>query len=243
MIPMNNVRTLISKIKTSESSYPVVVFNETGRIYTFINPYSYHLVRKKVELFGQMDGLFVDGMLMCLLCNILYGLKIHRRSFDNTTVAKDLFSYLSHSRKSVYFVGASENEIVRSITNYRKAYPQMNIIGYRNGFFKTIEERKDTIEQIKRLSPDFLVVGMGAILQEEFLLEVKGEGFCGIGFSCGGYIRQSAEGIEYFPKWIDKFNLRAFYRLYKEKGMFRRLYNVLLEFPVLFIYDFLRLKK
>ena len=240
---MNEIRKIISQIEVSEINYPNQIFNEEGRLYTFINPYSYHFVRKKLALFGQMDGLFVDGMLMCLLCNILYGLKIHRRSFDNTTVAKDLFSYLSHSVRSIYFIGASEDEIARSIANYKRAYPKMNIIGYRNGFFRTKREREEAIEKIVSLSPDFLVVGMGTILQEEFLLEVKNRGFCGIGFSCGGYVRQSAEGIEYFPKWIDKFNLRAFYRLYKEKGMFRRLYNVLLEFPVLFIYDFFMSKR
>ena len=44
------------------------------------------------------------------------------------------------------------------------------------------------------------------------------------------------------PKWVNKYNLRAFYRLFHEKGLWCRLYNVLIEFPILFTWDTLRTK-
>ena len=59
----------------------------------------------------------------------------------------------------------------------------------------------------------------------------------GIGFTCGGFLHQTAQRMNYYPDWINKYNLRAFYRLYKEKGLFKRLYNVLIQFPILFTID------
>ena len=39
----------------------------------------------------------------------------------------------------------------------------------------------------------------------------------GVGFTCGGFIHQTANNeIEYYPLWIDRMNLRFVYRMYKE---------------------------
>ena len=89
---------------------------------------------------------------------------------------------------------------------------------------------------------DFTVVGMGSPLQERFALDLKNAGYRGVVFTCGGFLHQSARRINYYPEWVDKLKLRAFYRLFHEKGMFPRLYNVLLEFPVLFTYDTIKTK-
>lgn len=59
----------------------------------------------------------------------------------------------------------------------------------------------------------------------------------GIAFTCGGFLHQTSHKINYYPNWVNKLNLRAFYRLTHEKGMFVRLWNVLIEFPIMFIGD------
>ena len=232
-----DVSSVIFKLFSSEQIYPLPLFEKTGKVYSFINPYGYHLLRKNYGLYDRLDGLYVDGILMCVLCKMLYGLKISRRSFDNTTVAKDLFAYLSTTGKTVYFVGAKRNEIEKAIEEYKKNYPQMHISGFRSGYFLSDRDYRDCIYNILIQKPDFVVVGMGAILQEKFLLDLKDAGFEGIGFTCGGFIRQSSNGINYFPKWIDKYHLRSFYRLYKEKETRKRLYNLLIQYPFLFLYD------
>lgn len=233
---------ILEKALFVESSSKDCIFNTKGKMYSFINPYGYHLVRKNKDLFEKLDGLFVDGILFCLFSRWFYRFKITRRSFDLTTVAAGLFDFIVKNNKSIYFVGAKQAEIERSILQYKLAYPKMNIVGFRNGYFVNDKEYITEIRKIVQINPDYVVVGMGAIKQEEFLIALKNNEYKGIGFTCGGFIHQSVNGIYYYPEWINRYNLRAFYRLYKEKETRKRLYSVFFQFPVLFIRDFVSYK-
>ena len=116
----------------------------------------------------------------------------------------------------------------------------MKIAGYRNGYFIDNDDRKKAIADIIKSKSDFAIIGMGSPLQEQFALDLKNAGYKGIVFTCGGFLHQSASDINYYP--VNKYNLRAFYRLFHEKGLWCRLYNVLIEFPILFTWDTLRTK-
>lgn len=236
---MNN-REFVRKIADSASTYPDETFaSGFGRVYTCVNPFSYHLVRQHQELYESMDGLFVDGMTMCWLIRLLWGKRVPRLSFDMSGMAVDLFSHLNTKAqdRSIYFLGTKQDVLEETIKQFRKSYPNMNIAGYRNGYFIDNDDRKRAINEIVNNDSDFTIVGMGSPLQEQFAIDLKNSGYKGIVFTCGGFLHQTAEGIKYYPDWINKYNLRAFYRLYKEKGLFKRLYNVLIEFPILFSYD------
>jgi N-acetylglucosaminyldiphosphoundecaprenol N-acetyl-beta-D-mannosaminyltransferase len=235
---MNN-KLFVNKVAYTANLYPDKIFSSPRKIYTCVNPYSYHLLRQHINIYDTIDGLFVDGMLMCLLIRLLWRTKILRLSFDMTTMAADLFDYLNKSEKdlSIYFVGAKQKEIEGSVTRIRLSYPNMKIVGFRNGYFDSDSMRKQAIENIIKLNPDFTVIGMGALLQEAFAIDLKKRGYQGIAFTCGGFLHQTSTQINYYPQWINRFNLRAFYRLFHEKGMIKRLYYVLIEFPLLFTWD------
>lgn len=227
----------VNKITESAANYPHNTFSNKGAVYTCVNPFSYHIVRERMELYRRFDGLYVDGLLMCKLINLLWARKIPRLSFDMSGMAVDLFSRLDSNDETIYFVGAKQDKLEASISQIESAYPKMHIVGYRNGYFSGITEREDVIQHIISVNPDFTIVGMGSPLQEEFAIDLKDAGYNGIVFTCGGFLHQTADGICYYPDWINRYNLRAFYRLYREKGLFKRLYNVLLEFPMMFFID------
>ncbi|MDE5808174.1 MAG: WecB/TagA/CpsF family glycosyltransferase [Muribaculaceae bacterium] len=235
-------KEFITKIHTSASKYPNEVFSVPGKIYTCVNSFSYHIFRKNPALYKDMDGLFVDGFTMCWWIKTLWGHKIPRLSFDMTGMAVDLFEKLENGEENIYFVGARQDDIENTMKQIRSAYPKIRIAGYRNGYFLSEKERADELRNIVALSPDFTIVGMGLPLQENFASDLRKAGYKGIVFTCGGFLHQTVNSINYYPAWINKYNLRAFYRLYKEKGLFKRLYYVLLEFPVLFTYDSLKAK-
>lgn len=236
---MNN-REFVNKIADSASVYPDVTFSSGyGRVYTCVNPFSYHLVRCHQSLYESMDGLFVDGMTMCWLIRLLWGKRVPRLSFDMSGIAVDLFSLLNTKDidRSIYFIGTKQDVIEKTMDQFRENYPYMNVAGYRNGYFIDVDDRRKAISDIIESDSDFAIVGMGSPLQEQFALDLKNAGYKGIVFTCGGFLHQSAKNINYYPKWVNKFNLRAFYRLFHEKGLWGRLYNVLIEFPVLFMWD------
>lgn len=237
-----NTEKLVSIIRRAYTAYPDKVFSQKGANYTCINPYSYGILRKYQDLIDNFDGIFVDGISMCWWIRIFYGIKVPRLSFDMTTIAKDFFETLSANGQSVYFIGAKDEEVSETVRLIKEEYPNLNILGFRNGFFKDSEERKLSINTIVKKNPDFVVIGMGTPLQEQYMIDLRNAGFKGTSFTCGGYLRQASKGIHYFPDWVDRYNLRGIYRQFKEKGIFKRNYNTLIQFPILFTYDSIKSK-
>ena len=158
-------------------------------------------------------------------------------------MAFDLFDYLNkHIDYDIYFIGSKQEEIEGATRHIQANYPNLQIKGFRNGYFKDQNERSHVLNEIISLNPNYVVIGMGSPIQEQFAIDLKAAGYNGIVFTCGGFFHQTKENINYYPNWINKYNLRAFYRLYREHGLFKRLYNVLVEFPILFTIDSVKAK-
>lgn len=239
-----DIRKLVENINLTSSGFPDRTLSEKGKVYTCLNPYSYHIFKKHSKEYERLDGIFVDGMLMCRLIYRLWGYRIPRLSMDMSGMAPVLFSRLNDpaSTETLYLIGARQQEVENTARQIREAYPNIHIAGVRNGYFKTPEERRKAIEEIVSKQPDFTLIGMGSPLQETFAADLRDAGYKGIGFTCGGFLHQTSSNINYYPEWVNKYELRAFYRLYKEKGLFGRLYNVLLQFPALFTADTMKYK-
>lgn len=207
-------------------------------IYTFLNPVSYLYALDNKDLFGQFDGIFADGSILVSAIKIVYGEKITRRSFDMTSMAPLLFDYAENNGKSIYIVASKQDEVEKAVGIFKERYPKLDIIGYRNGYFSSEEEMDIEAKRIVDINPDFVIIGMGVIMQERFLIKVKKAGFKGIGFTCGGFIHQTAKNeIKYYPEWVDRMNVRFLYRMYKEPHTRKRYIQAALLFPARFIYE------
>lgn len=229
---------LVDKISHTELKGESTYLKEKGKIYSFLNPVSYLDALNHRDLFCKLDGLFADGSLLVAAIRLLYGKQVTRRSFDMTSVAPQLFEYAQQNQKSIFIIASKQEQVEKAVNIYKERYPEINIIGYRNGYFTNEEEKDEEAKHIVGLNPDFLIVGMGAIAQERFLLKVKETGFKGIGFTCGGFIHQTASNmIDYYPAWIDRMNLRFLYRMYKEPHTRKRYVKAGLFFPVRFIWE------
>lgn len=231
------MRTTFAKIIISTNSNSLNgLLNERNKIYTFLNPVSYLTALDNKDLFNQFDGIFADGSLLVAAIKLLYGTKVTRRSFDMTSLAPQLFEYAENSGKTIYIVASKQEETEKAIEIFKERYPNLKFAGYRNGYFSNEEEQEKEAAYITQLNPDFLIVGMGALMQEKFLLKVKNAGYQGIGFTCGGFVHQTSKNeIDYYPKWIDKLNLRFIYRMYKEKHTRKRYLTAAFIFPFRFL--------
>ena len=106
------------------------------------------------------------------------------------------------------------------------------------------KERDCFLNELVDLNPDAVVVGMGAILQEQLLSDLYVKGWRGLGFTCGGYIHQTAmSGVNYYPDFIDKYNLRWLYRMIKEPKLIYRYLVSYPQFLFLFIVDLYKYRK
>lgn len=167
---------------------------------------------------------------------MVYGKQVTRRSFDMTSMAPELFSYAEENGKTIYIVASKQEQVEKAMEIFRERYPKVKFAGYRNGYFASEQEMDEEAKHITELNPDFLIVGMGALMQEKFLLKVKNAGYQGVGFTCGGFIHQTSKNeIDYYPAWVDKTNLRFVYRMWKEPHTRKRYVMAGLLFPVRFI--------
>ena len=213
---------------------------ENGKLYSFINPYSYLILRRENSL-NNIDFLFVDGGLLSSMLTFSLGMKIPRVSFDMTSLAPRVFSNAELLGGTIYLVGSKNDEIKRAVINIKNSYPNLNIIGYRNGYFLG-DEYVNELDKISLINPNILIVGMGAPIQEKFLIDCRNRGWTGTGFTCGGFFHQTAKAIQYYPEWIDRFNLRWLYRIYDEPKLLRRYLIDYSKFLVVFAYDVFKLK-
>ena len=227
---------LVEKIVTTEFVSIKDVFARAGKVYTFLNPVSYLSALDNKELFVRFDGIFADGSILVAAIKLVYGKDVTRRSFDMTSLAPDLLSYAETHGKSVYIVASRQEQVEKAVGIFKERYPKLLVVGYRNGYFASEKEQDEEVRHIVEVNPDFLIVGMGALMQERFLLKVKDFGYRGIGFTCGGFIHQTAKDeIDYYPAWVDRMNLRFLYRIYKEKHTRKRYLQAALLFPTRFI--------
>lgn len=227
---------IIKKIIDREIIPVNFVLEEKRKVYTFLNPVSYIEAMRHKDMFMQFDGIYADGSILVKAIRILYGRKVTRKSFDTTSLAADVFDYATKEGKSIYIVSSEQNSVEKAVNHIKERFNGIQVIGYRNGFFKNEEEKDLEIRKIISLNPDYLIVGMGVIKQEEFLLRAKEAGYQGIGFTCGGFISQIAQNnIDYYPAWVDRMNVRFLYRMYKEPHTRKRYLKAGILFPIVFV--------
>lgn len=227
---------LVRKIIFTEQIPLTDILSKKGKIYTFLNPVSYLSALEHKPLFGGFDGIFADGSILVAAIRLIYGKRVTRRSFDMTSLAPELLSYAETHNKSVYIVASRQEQVEKAVGIFKERYSKLSVTGYRNGYFVSEKEQELEALHIAEVNPDYLIVGMGALMQEQFLLKVKNAGFTGIGFTCGGFIHQTAKDeIDYYPGWVDRMNLRFLYRMYKEKHTRKRYLQAALQFPTRFI--------
>lgn len=228
------VPPLVEKILRSDGLTMEELLERKGSIYTFLNPVSYLNAQKEKDLFQAFDGIFADGSLLVKAIRLLYGRKVMRRSFDMTSLAPVLLRYALQEGKRVAIIASKQEEVEQAVEIIRDQYPGIDITYWRNGYFSSATEIEAEARHIAGIAPDYLIVGMGIVLQEKMLLCAKKEGFEGIGFTCGGFIHQLCGGKDYYPAWIDSHNLRFVYRMYKEPHTRSRYAKAAIIFPPVF---------
>ena len=155
-----------------------------------------------------------------------------------TSLGRALLEVSASEGKSLYYVASKQEDVEKAVAMFRDRFAGVNIVGYRNGYFANDEEMAKEARHIAKVNPDFLVVGMGAVRQEEFLLRVKRAGYRGVGFTCGGFIHQTAlRDTDYYPAWIDRRDIRFLYRMWKEPYTRKRYLKAGFLFPLKFVWE------
>ncbi|MNM85668.1 putative N-acetylmannosaminyltransferase [compost metagenome] len=124
--------------------------------------------------------------------------------------------------KGIYLLGAKEEVLLKCSENLLIKYPELNIVGMKNGYFK--KEDSDLIaEDIKSKNPYAIFIAMGSPRQEEFISKYMDELPCKIFMGVGGSFDVFAGNVNRAPKWMISLGLEWLYRVSKEPWRIKRL--------------------
>ncbi len=124
-------------------------------------------------------------------------------------------------QKSFYIVGAKSSVIEDTVEKLKIDFPDINIVGYRDGYIKNDAQRLSLIEDIVAKKPDVVFVAMGSpkqeLLMEEMLVRHRA-----IYQGLGGSLDVYTGNVKRAPKWWIDHNLEFAYRLLKEPKRIKR---------------------
>ena len=126
-----------------------------------------------------------------------------------------------YKEKTFYLVGGKQQIINETVEKLRFEYEDIQIVGYRNGYIKTDEEKRQLIDDIVEKKPDVVFVAMGSPKQELLMEEIQRQHraiFQGLGGSFDVYTGH----VQRAPKWWVEHNLEFAYRLIKEPKRLKR---------------------
>jgi len=204
-----------------------------ARVVTFLNPYSLLKIFESKTNLDRFDKICIDGIALKIFLEFVYReTKIERLSFDFTSIANLVFEKAAANKEKGFILGSDKVSNDVFLEKITEMFPEIKLEG-RSGYFDNDKEFTHFLstlsDPMSAIKPDFIVIGMGAVKQEEAAITLMNLGFEGRIYTCGGFIHQTAfSGGEYYPVWIDKCNLRFAYRMYKEPSTIRR---YLIDYP------------
>ncbi|WP_262296007.1 WecB/TagA/CpsF family glycosyltransferase [Microvirga sesbaniae] len=202
---------------------------------TFVNPSSIKLARHDpsfARALTRFDAILPDGVGVSRAIEKLQKRDACRISFDSTSAALPVFELASDLDLGVALVGGGEGVAARAAAQLQRHFPKLRIVAAMSGY----GDLEETRERLLRANPTIVVCGMGSIAQENFLISLAHQGWRGCGFTCGGYLDQLDGGLQYYPGWVNRLNIRFAYRVFREPQRLWRRYLVdYREFCLLYI--------
>lgn len=191
------------------------------------------------ELMKVYDYLVPDGMPL-VWCLNRAGAKLRDRVYGPTFMREFLKSAPADSTH--YLLGGSEECGVRLRENFLKGNPRLNFVGGFHGQCAStgrLESEADdrVIEEINRLSPDFIWVGLGTPKQQAWTKLHKDRIRRGVILTVGFAFDANAGLKSDAPLWMQKRGLTWLHRLGSEP---RRLGSRYFKYNLLFLFYLIR---
>jgi len=171
--------------------------------------------RGLTELFDEADSINADGQPMVTLSRFLT-----RAPLPERVATTDLYPAVARLAEkrglTFYLLGAEERINRRAVEETQKAFPDLQIVGRRNGYFSR-EQEDEICAEIAALKPDILWLALGVPLEQRFcsrnLNKLNG---VGVIKTSGGLFDFVSGEKPRAPGWMQKFSLEWLFRTLKE---------------------------
>jgi len=186
--------------------------NKYSMIFT-PNPEIVMMAQKDLEykdVLAEGDLVIPDGIGI-IIASRIKKLGLEKR-LPGIEMMESILKYCNNAKKSIYLLGSSSENVENAATNIKKEYPNIDIVGYHDGFFDETEELR-IVDKINDVKPDILFVAMGAPKQEKWMYKHRKILNVKVSMGVGGAVDVWAGAVKRAPKLFRKIGLEWFYRI------------------------------
>ncbi|MCC8098171.1 MAG: WecB/TagA/CpsF family glycosyltransferase [Eubacterium sp.] len=175
-----------------------------------------------MHVLNSADLLIPDGI------GIVKASKIYHNPIKERVAGCDLieevFARVKTTVNTVYFLGGAEGVAEKARQKMQKKYRGLTISGAHHGYFKDgSPEEKEVIDEINRLNPEILLVGLGFPRQEKWIARHKDKLNSIIIMGVGGSFDVLSGNTKRAPEFYRNHGLEWFYRLITQPTRFKRM--------------------
>ena len=203
--------------------------NEHKRFIITVNPETLMLSESDAELKNILDNKtnsFVPDGIAVVKAARKVGVNVTER-ITGIDIAEYLLKLANENKYSIYLFGAKEEVINTLISKIKKEYPNINILGYSNGYVK---DRDLVMQDVLKKKPDICMVALGIPYQEKIIAKYFSKAKKGIFIGVGGSFNVLSGTKKRAPKIFIKLNLEWLYRIVTEPSRLKRFWNSNVKF-------------
>lgn len=193
----------------SRKAPPLIVSSANGQVLSLCatDP-------KVRDLYMSSDLISADGMSLVLASKLRGKTPLPER-VATTDLFHDVARVAQAKGAKFYMLGACENNINKAVAEVRKMYPDLDVVGFRNGYFGRDEEEA-VVEEINKSGADILWASMGVPRQLDFALRWRSRLNVGVVKTSGGLFDFLSGQNSRAPQWMQDAGFEWLYRLWLE---------------------------
>ncbi|SNX54520.1 WecB/TagA/CpsF family glycosyltransferase [Thermoanaerobacterium sp. RBIITD] len=157
---------------------------------------------------------------------VVFASKVYKEDLPERVAGFDLMMELikiaSLKKQKIYLLGAKSDVVKDAYLNLIKKYPEIDIVGFHDGYFKDDDE-EELVNDINEKKADLLFVALGAPKQEKWIYKMKDRLNVKVAIGVGGSFDVIAGKVERAPEMYRKLGLEWLYRLLKEPWRYKRM--------------------
>ncbi len=225
MIPIKAFNININPLTKSEfvSAARSAVLDRKKVIQIGINSASVNLLfsnpefKKSVQKAGLVN---VDGI------SVLWALRFLGYEIPERVATPDLVDEILKMSEtegfSLFLFGAKEKSVLLCKSSIEKSFPNIKVVGYRNGYYSETDEPL-IVDDINKANPDILLIAMPSPQKELFFSRYGKELNASYILGVGGYFDILAGLVRRAPNCVQKIGMEWFYRFIQEpRRLWRR---------------------
>jgi N-acetylglucosaminyldiphosphoundecaprenol N-acetyl-beta-D-mannosaminyltransferase len=167
------------------------------------------------QLFRAADLINADGQPLVAVSRLK-----SRTPLPERVATTDLFDVVARKAaaagQTFYIFGADERENAAAVANIQKVYPDLQIVGRSHGYLRG-DALRAKVDEINRLKPDYLWVGLGVPYEQAFVDEFLPRlSNVGVIKTSGGLFNYLSGSRPRAPQWMQNVGLEWAWRIWLE---------------------------